>query len=99
MKTIIDIDKKWFEENKTKFLECYNSDKFTDNKNSVFRIEVEAENSAILISEDQKIRINSGTNECYVACITEPDVESLINLSQVISKYFNKAKTVFEALK
>ena len=99
MKTIIDINKEWFEKNKTRFIESFNSDKFNEEKNTTFRIEVDSTNNDILISDDQKIRISSGTNECYIACITEPDVDSLINLSQIIAKYFNKAKTVFEALK
>lgn len=97
MNILIQIDQKWFEENKKNF---HYIDKFDDLKKPQYQIQFSDNNHETMITEDGEIKISSYTeNIAFVVVESEPDVKSLINLSAIISKYYNRAKTVFEALR
>lgn len=90
------INQKWFEENKKRF---HYIDKFDELQMPQYQILFSAENSEHLVTDDGDIKINGTTeNISFTVVDDKPSARSLINLAGVISKYFNRAKTAFEAL-
>jgi|CXWL01.1.fsa_nt_gi hypothetical protein len=97
MNVEITIDKKWFEENKSKLIYV---DKYDDDKTPLYQIVLNENNQEKLIDEDGNIKIsvyNSVLNFTAIEDKVEP--ETLISLAQIITKYYNRAKTAFESLK
>lgn len=99
----IDIKKEWFEKNKDKFIAEYNNDKFVDekDKNLYYRISYDlgSKNDSVTVDEEGNFSGQGGDDDIYVTIGVTPDIQTLINLSQVITKYFNKAKSLFEDIK
>lgn len=99
----IDIKKQWFEKNKDKFIDEFNKDKFTDesDKNLVYRIDYDlgSKNDSVTIDDEGNFCGQGGDDDIYVTIDVKPEIQSLINLCQVVSKYFNKAKSLFEDIK
>lgn len=96
MKTEISIGKEWFEKNKKDFITI---ESYDDNR-EYYKLTFNDENHERLISDDGTIKINTNTDHIMVTTSEiKPDLESLISLAQLISKYYNRAKTAFESLK
>lgn len=96
MNILIQIDKKWFEKNKG---EMEYIDDYDEQKKLQYRIQFSDDNHETLITEDGSIKISGyDENITFVVVETKVDMKSLINLSAIISKYYNKAKAVFEAV-
>lgn len=103
MNITIDISKEWFEKNKTQLLKKFNDDEIKyrpEDADKFFRLDYDlGKNQSICIAEDGDIQCSGGDNELYVTITTESDIEGLTNLSQILSKYYNKCKAVFEAIR
>ena len=95
----IDVDKKWFEANKDKFAKAYDSQDYSEDKGKYYLIDLDLDNNEMLIGNDDTIKISAGDDNLYVYFEDKPAIEELLNLAQIISKYYNKAKTAIEALK
>ncbi len=98
MNVRIVIEKKWFEENKSNLIW---NDKYDDVKIDYYAIEYNAENQERLIDEDGTIKVSAynGVSVDTTVIETRVEPETLINLAQIITKYYNRAKTAFESLK
>lgn len=97
MQIRIEIKKEWFEKNKDKLIYV---DKFDDLKVQYYAIEYQADNHERLIDENGSIKISTYDDNFNVAIIeNKVEPETLINLSAIIVKYYNRAKTAFESLK
>lgn len=100
MKIHIDIDRKWFEKTKEEFIKNFNNDKFEDRKDTHYRIEYDlGKNQDKALDDEGNIKASGGDEDLYVTVFVEPDIDSMINLGSILAKYYNKAKTVIEALR
>lgn len=99
--TII-INKKWFDENKQKFLDEANKRDYNEVKDSDYKIDVEIDNNEYFITEQGRINVVGGTkskvDDVWISLESEPDMGDLIRLAQLAAKQYNKVKTFFESL-
>lgn len=98
MKIDIEINKEWLEKNKAEFLKNFNDEYRKEDFGKIYKFTVEGKNNEYTVNED-KINIVVGDDNVFVYAEEKPSIQDLINLSSLISKYYNKARTAIEALK
>lgn len=103
MEINVEINKKWFEENKQIFLEKFNqyhrSEK--EDHDTVYRITYSnADNCREALSEKQdNVRFVGGDwKKIWIDVEHKPTIQELLRLGTIISKYYNKAKSAIESL-
>ena len=103
MEINVEINKEWFEKNKHVFLEKYNQSDYVEKSdyNTMYKFTLDVENNEQVLSErDDKIRFVGGdSDKAWIDIEHKPDIQELLNVATVISKYYNKAKSALEALK
>lgn len=102
-KVTVNINAKWFEENKQKFLQAANQNLDKEDKNTEYEIEVPAEVVDYNFHQGEENSLgycNIGDDNNLRVWITEPLTSSMMmNVAESVVKMLNKAKTLFETLK
>lgn len=100
MKVIIDINKKWLEQNYKQFSDAFDNEEYNEAKGTNLLIEIDnLENNELFVSDTDKVSVSAGNDNIYVSFQETPTITELLNLATIISKYYNRAKTAIEALK